>query len=179
MTRNECTERWMIQIERTICLIENEFLMLNEEKLGYRIHVHRCNIREIMDHLYFSNAGIIPSLNKGIMLAGPGAEKQEYRPGWAAKYLLSHIHLSRCTRPRYNRPSLLVPGNKVFYELLEQQNKLTEFISIMSRLDINKKIVPFRLMGIIKLSLAEAMDYLIVYQKHHFTLARHLLKIQQ
>jgi hypothetical protein len=180
MTTDECMEKWLIQIERTVCLIENEFLMLNEEHLDYRLHVHRCNIREIMHHLYFSNARLILALNQGIMVADTHEEKQEYTPGWTAGYLLSHIRLTRCPLSgRNKKPSPGISGIKVFYGLLEQQNKLKEFISFISRLDMNKKIVPSGIFGIIKLSLAETMDYVILYQKHHFILARYLLKIQQ
>ncbi len=67
----------------------------------------------------------------------------------------------------------------VFSGLLEQQNKLKDFISVIHRLDMNKRIVPFRLFGLIKLSLAETLEYIMLVEKSHFTLARHLLKLQQ
>jgi hypothetical protein len=177
MTMDECRAGWLIQIERTICLIENEFLLLNEVQLDYRLHVHRCNIREIMNHLCFTNARLILALNQGIMMANDNEDKQEYVPGWTAGYLLSQARPTRCIRP--GRNNSFAPEMKIFYELLQQQSKLKEFISVMSRLEMNKRMVPFRFFGIIKLSLAETMEYIILYQKNHFVMARHLMKLQQ
>ncbi len=45
MTIAECAERWLIQIERNICLLENEFFMLNEEQLNYRITYTRLQYK--------------------------------------------------------------------------------------------------------------------------------------
>jgi hypothetical protein len=180
MTIEECTERWLIQIERIICLIENEFFLLNEEQLNYRLHVNRCNIGEIMSHLNNTNKRLILNLNQSIPMINAIEGKQEYAPGWAGRYFLSHARLNRCVSTTRNRT---LPGegssvNTIFSALLEQENKLKELIISSTRLDVNRKVVPFWFSGILKLSLGETLEYLVHCQQSHFTQARHLLKIQ-
>jgi hypothetical protein len=179
MTIDECAEKWSIQIERIICILESEFLMLNEQQLTYRIHVRGCNIKEIMNQLYKLNAGLLHKMNQGISIPNEKKEKQEYEPGWPGKYFLSHTRFSVIVKnEKMCFPSKSPAGNNVFHGILEQQNKLKEFISLSARLDINKKIVPFRLFGLIKLTFAEAIEYAVLCQKSHFAIARHLLKLQ-
>jgi hypothetical protein len=181
MTIEECAERWLIQIERIICLLENEFFILNEEQLNYRLHVRGCSIREIMNHLFLKNARLLVMIDHGILTDEINEEKQDYEPGLTARYLLSHLRFTRCLNPGrkvYLPSKRSIPAN-VMYRLLEQQTKLKEFISLRSRMDMNKRVVPFRLMGIIKLSLAETLEYTVLCQKNHFAVARHLLKLQQ
>ena len=181
MTIDECAEQWLIQIERIICLLDNEFFILNEEQLNYKLHVRGCSIVEIMNQLYIINARLLVKMDQGMAMTEANEDKQEFDPGWTARYLLSHSHFTRCINPgrkAYFPFKRNITGN-VLFRLLEQQNKLKEFIMSSARVDMNKKIVPFRLLGIIKLSLAETMEYTIRCEKSHFALARHLLKLQQ
>ncbi len=181
MTIEECTERWGIQTEKIICRIENEFLLLNEKQLNYRIHVRHCNIREIMNCLYNSNARLLSEMDKSAPMAASNAGSREFVPGWAARVFLSHACPDHCRVNRRNglHPPEGPPGNTVFSGLLAQENKLKDFISSGSTLDMNKKVVPFRLFGIVKLSLAETLEYMMGCQQSHITRARNLVKIQQ
>lgn len=178
MTMEECSEKWLIQIEKFICLIENEFLMLNEKQLTYRLHIRHCNIKELMTAIYHTNAGLLASLNPSL----PVVEGiQKYKQTWVGRYFLSRAKVSRCLSKRENRFSLSkeIAPNRIFSDLLVQENKLKEVIYSGYRLDMNKKAVPFKLAGLIKLSLGETLDYIVIYQQRHFTRARYLLKIQQ
>lgn len=180
MTIEECTIRWLIQLEKFICPIENDFIMLNEEQLEYRLHVRRCNIREIMDHLLDINTRLIQGMNQSIHLVKAYEGRQEYAPGWPGAYFLSSAGFTRCSSRGKNR-NFASEGNSgahIFSALLQQENKLKDIISLSTSLDMNKKVVPFRLSGLIKLSLAETLEYNMLCQQSHFIQARHLLRLQ-
>ncbi len=103
MTLEKCTERWLTQIERMIHFIENELLILNADQLNYRLHIRRCSILEIMNHLYLINSMLILKFNQGIVLANEYKEKQEYMPGRIARYVLSQTRFARCIPAKGNR----------------------------------------------------------------------------
>ncbi len=134
-----------------------------------------------MNQLYAINSGLLSKIEQGIALSEANEGKQEFDPGWIARYLLSHSRFTRCMNPgrkEYFPLKRKITGSAM-HRLLDQQAKLKEHISSYARLNMNKRIVPFRLSGIIKLSLAETMEYAILCQKGHFAVARHLLKLQQ
>ncbi len=180
MTIAECSERWLIQTEKIICLIENEFGILNEDQLNYRLHVRHCNIKEIMNLLYVHNSRFIPALNQRKQMAHSDTGKQEFSPGWISGYFLSHARLIRCVSAGRNRslPPEGISGKSIISGLLEQEYALKEFISSGSLLDMNKRILPFALWGLIKLSAAETLEYMMIYHQVYFARARHLLLIQ-
>lgn len=180
MTIAECRERWLIQTERNICLIENEFGILNEDQFNYRQHVRHCNIKENMNFLYVRNSRLIPAMNRCKHMVNTVAGQQEFSPGWISGYFLSHARFVRCISARRNRhlPPEGISGKIILSRLLEQEYKLKEFISSSSPLDMNKRIVPFALWGLLKISLAETLEYMMLYHQGQFTRARHLLVIQ-
>lgn len=177
MTIKECSERWLIQVEKNICRIENEFCILNEAQLNYRLHIHHCNIKEIMGTLYHINASLLPYLSQPADIKNHG---REYKPTLAGRYFHSRAWLSRCLNRKKSGLPLPdeVDSNRMFTGLLEQEKKLKEIISSCPRLDIHKKIVPFMLFGLIKLNLADTIEYIMICHQKYLTRARYLLKIQ-
>jgi len=180
MTVEECNKRWLIQIEQIICLTGQEFMILNEGQLNYRLHVRHCNIRQIIMHLIQTNARIINRMKQSLPKAYALVKNQEYKPSWAGRYFLAHARFTRCiySGKRKNGQAAENSGVTNFTLMLNQESELKEIIALSAQLDMNRKVVPFRLSGLIKLSMAETLEYIMLCQKSHITLARHLLKIQ-
>lgn len=180
MSIEEITEHWIADSDRIICLINSEFYHLSEIQLNYSVHVHRCNINQIMQHLVKFNAQLIAAVESAIPKANASGLKQEYKPGHLAKFMFRHAEFTRCNRRDSNR-NQHYPGSQdesIFTILVKQHNTLKELIALCKQRDINKSLVPFGPSGIFRLSIGETLEYLFICQKNHFRLARRILMLQ-
>lgn len=180
MRNEEIVDQWLSDSERLICLINSEFCPLSEEQLNYSVHIHRCNIRQIMHHLAKFNAPLIVAIEHAIPEAKASGTRQEYRPRCMGKYFISHAGFTRCKRrgPERNQHYPGLQDENVFAILLSQQNKLKELIALCRPTDINKRLIPFGFFGLFRLSIGEMLEYLFICQKSHFRLARNILMLQ-
>jgi hypothetical protein len=144
------------------------------------VHVLRCNTRQILLHLLKCITPLIAALEHTLRLAETSGRLQGFKAGWIGKYALSRAEQFRCILKKYgfNKYDSREPGHRIIAELLIQQNKLKELILLCNRADLNKRVIPFLLFGVIKLSIGETMEYLILCQKSHFRLARRILMLQ-
>lgn len=180
MRNEEIIEHWMSDSDRLICLINSEFCPLSEEQLNYSVHIHRCNIRQIMHHLAKFNAPLIFAVERAIPEAKASGTMQEYKPRCMGKYVISHAGFTRCNR-RGSEPNQHYPGlqnESIFAVLVRQQNKLKELIALCRPADMNKRLIPFGFFGLFRLSIGETLEYLFICQKSHFRLARNILMLQ-
>ncbi len=181
MTTNELAELFLKETERILCETQSEFIPLNEEQLQHSVHIEQCNIRQIMQRLVTRNARLIASIESALPLAGIAGKQQEYEPGCLAKYIMKRFKFSRCIMNRKsarNHPSRELSGGNIFEVIIHQQYQLKELITLCVQADMNKKVVPFRLFGKLKFSLAETLEYLFLCQRSYFRLARQLLITQ-
>jgi hypothetical protein len=180
MRNEEIVEQWLADSERLISLINSEFNSLNEEQLNYSVHIRHCNIRQIMQRLAKINALLIIAIERAIPEAKASGSTQEYKPRCIVKYFLNRDRFIQCNRRGTDR-NQHYPGlqdESVFAILTGQQNKLKELIALCRPTDINKRLVPFGLFGLIRLSIGETLDYLFICQKSHCRLARNILMLQ-
>jgi len=95
--------------------------------------------------------------------------------------MLKTIRFNRCSTKRrsdQNNPDRKLSSEEIFSAIIRQQYKLREIIALSRDLDINRKIIPIQLFGLIRMSIAETLDYLFHYQANYFNTARHLLLLQ-
>jgi hypothetical protein len=180
MRVEELTGQWLADADRSICLIGNEFATLNEKQLSYRVHIHRCNIRQIMQHLVKSNVSLITGIEHALPEAITSGKQPGFKAGWIGKYALRRAENIRCIirNPGITSPEALESAHGIITELIRQQNKLKDLIILCNKADLNIRLVPFMLFGLIKLSIGESVEYLFLCQKNHFRLARRILMLQ-
>lgn len=180
MRVEELTEQWLADIERIICLTGSEFAPLNEKQFNYSVHIHRCNTRQILLHLLKCITPLILALEHALRETDTPGRLQGFHAGWIGKYAHRRAEHIRCIRKKQGIKGYesREPGHRIIEELIKQQNKLKELILLCNKADLNKRVIPFLFFGVIKLSIGETMEYLILCQKNHFRLTRRILMLQ-
>lgn len=181
MNTEERTTQWLTETERVIQMIRQDFTGLSESQLSYTVHVNRCNIWQIMIHVANYNARLYAGIVNALPRVQTIGTQQEYKPDWVEKLIFERVPLTRCIARKISGQAAPIDSlqiDLIFQEILDQQYKLKELIEKCKTLDINKRVVPFWLFGLIRLSLAGAIDNLILNQKHQFIKARHILMLQ-
>lgn len=173
---------WLAETEQIIDWVQHTFIQLNEKQLTNNLHVSHCNIRQLMEHVLSNNQRLLACIECAILRAESIGIQKEYNPSYLGKYILNQIGFTMCTA-KIKSNEKLTYGKKsaetIFLEIIDQQNRLKDLITLCKSLDMNSRIVPFRLFGLIKLSIAEIIDFLILDQKKHFIMARHIRMLQQ
>lgn len=178
----EAAAQWIAETDRIIGLVQHEFIHLDEKQFHYKVHLSHCSISQIIQHILSTNRRLISSIELAIPVAHSTVQPEEYNPGYLRKYILNRKGFVSCNPNR-------IPGQDddfrnlttriLISKIIGQQNRIKELITLCKSLDMNRRVVPFRFFGLIKLSIAETIDYLILHQKSHFVMARHILMLQQ
>lgn len=173
MRAQELAAQLRADCDQIIYLINSDLSNLNEQQLAYSVHINRCNIRQIMQHLMNFNAMLIADIEKAICGMKPDGNHQVYKRHCLSKIALRRAERLRCNRRDFVRNHEYPPSRdeNTFLILVNQQNKLKELIALGEQTAINKKVIPFRFFGLLKLSIGEALEYLLICQKSHFRLA--------
>lgn len=178
----EYAARWIAETERVIDLVQHEFMYLEEKQIYYKVHVNHCNIHQIILHVLSTNKSLIACLERAVPVAKPVVHHEEYKPGCLGRYLFERIGLKKCRPKRKSDQYTDIreqSSKNLFLEIIDQQMRIKELVTLCKTLDKNSRVVPFYLFGLVKLSIAETFDYLILHQKSQFRMARHILMLQQ
>lgn len=182
MKMEELAAKWIAETDRIIYLVQHEFIHLDEKHFHYKVHVSRCSISQIILHLLSTNQSLFDCIERVMPVAKSIGYQQEYKPGYLVKYLFSRMSINKC------RPDKKIDqytdmreqsAENLFPKIIDQQMRIKELVTLCKSLDINRRVVPFCLFGLVTLSIAETFDYLIFYQKSQFRMARHILMLQQ
>lgn len=174
--------QWIAETDRIIGLMQHEFIHLNEKQLHYKVHVSSCNISQIILHVLSTGKSLLNCIERAMPVAKSIVQQEEYKPGYLVKYLFNRMSIKKC-RPKRKIDKYIdtreQSSENLFQKIIDQQMRIKELVTLSKSLDMNKRVVPFYLFGLVKLSIAETFDYLILYQESHFRMARHILMLQQ
>lgn len=172
---------WMAEAESIARLVKDDFMPLNEQQLTYRVHVSQCNIRQLMEQVLSNNRRLLDGIEQAIPFAKATKGQQEYQPGFMGKYILDRMASARCNTKETKDQGVDVEDlspEMLFLKITGQQNRFKELVTLCMSVDMNSSMVPFRLHGLIRLSIGEALEYLVLYQKRRFIMARHMVMLQ-
>lgn len=173
---------WMAETDRIIGLVQHEFIHLDEKQFYYKVHVSHCSISQIILHVLSTNKNLFACIERAMPVANSIVCQEEYKQGYLAKYLFNRMSIKKCRPKRKIDPYTDIreqSAENLFPKIIDQQMRIKELVTLCKSLDMNRRVVPFYLFGLVKLSIAETFDYLIFYQKHQFRIARHILMLQQ
>ena len=153
-------------------MIKREFSILRDGELNRTVHIHKCTINEMLINLMLFNDRMIEMIGKAMLRVKPD-KYSEYRRGLTALILLQ---LSRKVKGRPVKISLQVPV--LFHRLQLQQQEIKKLITGCMKINLNKKKVNFIPMGIFRISIGDAIEYLLLCQNHYLVMARQILMLQ-
>jgi hypothetical protein len=164
---------WQDETDRIARIITDEFSGLNASQYNYSLHVRSCSILELIINLISVNEKFIAVLESYV----PGNScigDQNYSQGWLIKYLLPVFRPKTC-----RKSSNLIHNYKNPFDVLElQQQKLKSLLNRCIYFDMNRKIVPIGLFGIIRISLGNYFEYMFAFQRRQIIMARAILMVQ-
>jgi hypothetical protein len=165
-------EYWHSAALRNIRIIEDEFSNLDEQQLNITVHIHSCSIKELMSNLTIINDRFFTLIQKAIKKSG--TYYKAYKPGRLCSPFTGPFKPDMCKK----LPRVFMENEQVFILLRHQQEELNKLISQAMTSDLNRKVIPFALLGILKFSIGDGFQYLLNYQDHHIIRARRILMIQ-
>jgi len=165
-------EHWHSAALRNIRIIDDEFSNLDERQLNFTVHIHSCSIKELMSNLTLINDRFFRLIQKAIEKAG--TNYKAYKPRRPGSSITGPVKSDMCKK--FLR--VIMENEQVFVLLHHQQEELNKLISQAMTSDLNRKVIPFALLGILKFSTGDAFQYLLNCQDHHIIRARRILMIQ-
>jgi hypothetical protein len=174
MNAEELSREFILETNRVICLIERDFMHLTENQLHYQAHINHGNIGQIMLELTTANEKLLSMIDQALPSIKFSVTLPEYRRNFIAKYILARVDF-RYEFQNYQKPMYIRETDILFEKIIHQQQKIKEFALLCLQVDLNQRAIPFPLFRMIRLSLAETLDYLILRQKAALIKSRNIL----
>jgi hypothetical protein len=162
-------------VERT----STHFIALDELVLNKKPDVSSWSALECFEHLNRYNRYYNPILRHSVTSAPLSSPEAEVKSTWLGRKFIRMMEPDNTKKQKTFRrmdPSNSVLTIDVIREFLNHQNGLAQTIRLASDKDLNQRAVPVEFFRLLKLSPAEALQFVIVHQQRHFLQLERILK---
>ncbi|MCA9728131.1 MAG: DinB family protein [Candidatus Eisenbacteria bacterium] len=174
--------RWQQDLEEVARTISELWNGLTEEQRRWKANPKSWSVAECIEHLRTTNAAYRPRLERALADAretGRTASKP-YAPGRIARWFHAQIDPARSKRalpaPKVFQPSRDATDPAVLSGFHEEQDALLRLLRDCAGLDLNRARLSSPATGLLRLSVGEAFETLILHEQRHLRQARRVLE---
>lgn len=178
MTTTEFLQTMLRDVDSIKTSVSNDFNHIPTEKLNQKRLPVSWSALECFEHLNRYNAYYIQTIERAIANSQQSTAK-ELRSTWIGRKSIQMMHPSnkkkQKTFKRMN-PSASQVSRDVIDQFLTDQERLSALLSQDISGKLNAKAVPVEFFKLLKMTIAEAIKFVIIHQQRHLLQARATLQ---
>jgi hypothetical protein len=166
--------------QTTAILIETkaDFSGVSQSVLNYRSGENEWSALECFEHLNRYNSYYLTAINNAIRKNQMPADGEEIKTTWIGKKSIAMMHPSN--RRKQKTFKKMDPANSnlttaVLVQFEKDQQRILNLVERASRTNINAKAVPVEFFKLLKMTIAEALEFVIVHEQRHLIQAHEAL----
>jgi len=149
---------------------ETHYLQLPDEILNARPSAESWSMLECFEHLNRYNRYYNAAIDERLRLE-KSEVSQDVKSTWLGRKSIQSMHPSNVKKQktlRHMNPVSSSLKRETILEFVEHQKKLLRLLEVAKRSDVNRIKVPIEFFRLLKLTLAEAFQFVIVHEQRHF-----------
>jgi uncharacterized damage-inducible protein DinB len=165
------------QAEAIIHAVETKFNSLPDDKLNAKPAADRWSILECFEHLNLYSQYYLTALEVAVGKTA-GAQPQDLKYTWIGKKSIAMMHPSNAKKQKTFKK--MIPAKSrltrdVLATFLNDQQRILRLIAKASSLDVTKSLVPVEFFKLLKMNIAETLEFVIVHEQRHLQQAEGVL----
>jgi uncharacterized damage-inducible protein DinB len=166
------------QTETIAHTVEEKFSALPDEKLNAKPGPDSWSILECVEHLNLYNQYYLTALEVAASKSGV-AKTKELKYTWIGKKSIAMMHPSNVKKQKTFKK--MIPGKSrltrdVLTTFLNDQQRILRLIEKSFQLDVTKSLVPVEFFKLLKMNMAETLEFVIVHEQRHLIQAENVFK---
>jgi uncharacterized damage-inducible protein DinB len=181
MTATEFLNLSSQQVNEIANTVKESFTNLTDEALNRKAHQHSWSILECFEHLNRYNAYYLDRLEMAIANAAEPASESKVST-WIGKKSISMMHPSNKTKHKTFKkmnPASSALSRSVLETFLSDQERLLSIIRKATGSNIYRKSVAVEFFKLLRMTVAETIEFTIVHEQRHLLQAQRLLPAAQ
>lgn len=165
------------QTEAIIHTVETKFSTLPDEKLNTKPAADSWSILECFEHLNLYSQYYLTALEVAANKAG-ASKSQELKYTWIGKKSIAMMHPSNVKKQKTFKKMIPVKSRltrDVLATFLNDQQRILRLIEKSFQLDVTKSLVPVEFFKLLKMNIAETLEFVIVHELRHLQQAERVL----
>jgi uncharacterized damage-inducible protein DinB len=165
------------QTEKIIHTVETKFNALPDTPLNHKPAPDSWSILECFEHLNLYSHYYLTALEVAVTKATP-SQPQEMKYTWIGKKSVAMMHPSNTKKQKTLKK--MIPAQSrltrdVLATFLNDQQRILRMIEKASLLNVSKSVVPVEFFKLLKMNIAETLEFVIVHQQRHLIQAERML----
>lgn len=166
------------QTEAIIQTVEEKFIALPDDNLNVRPAGDKWSMLECFEHLNLYSKYYLTALETAISNAAR-SQPQELKYTWIGKKSIAMMHPSNTKKQKTFKK--MVPAKSkltrdVLATFLSDQQRILRMIEEAALLNVSKAVVPVEFFKLLKMNIAETLEFVIVHEQRHLLQAENILK---
>ena len=166
------------QTQSIIETVETKFLTLPETQLNLKPTGDKWSVLECFEHLNLYSQYYLTALETAIHNAVP-SRPQDVKYTWIGKKSVAMMHPSNAKKQKTFKkmiPTRSRLTTDVLATFLNDQQRILRLIEKASLLNVSKAVVPVEFFKLLKMNIAETLEFVIVHEQRHLIQAENVLK---
>lgn len=178
MKTSELLSQLKTQTEQVITTVEKELTNLPDDQLNYKPAADSWSILECFEHLNLYNQYYLTASESAISKAG-GQRVDDFKYTWIGKKSVAMMHPSNTKKQKTFKkmiPSKSKLNRDVLATFLNDQQRILRLIKEAQNVDAIKSLVPVEFFKLLKMNIAETLEFVIVHEQRHLLQSQRVLK---
>lgn len=157
------------QTEKIIQTVETKFNPLPDAQLNFKPAADKWSILECFEHLNLYSQYYLTALETAAAKASPSTT-QEMKYTWIGKKSIAMMHPSNTKKQKTFKkmvPAKSTLTRDVLATFLNDQQRILRLIAKSEKLNTTKALVPVEFFKLLKMNIAETLEFVIVHEQRH------------
>jgi uncharacterized damage-inducible protein DinB len=177
MEKNELIKSLNEQLAGVSELVLEKLIPLNDAQLNWKQQKNSWSILECIEHLNRYNSYYLAAVSSAIERTDKSSD-QQLTSTWIGKKSIQMMHPSNTKKQTTFKkmdPAHSSISRNVLETFLRDQQKLTQLFLQIHELDVNAKKVPVEFFRLLKMTIAEGLEFIVVHEQRHMNQILRLL----
>lgn len=181
MTNQEFIRQQIGEVRTMIDVVEGKFLPLDHDTLNWKETAERWSILECFEHLNRYNRYYNPALQNATRKMQARSGGKSYSSRWMGRLFINMMNPKNTKKQKTLKHLNPVGSNLdggVLKEFISLQRSLITIIERAGHINLNKQAVPVEFFRLLKLSVGDAILFVVTHEKRHLVQAENVLQKQ-
>jgi hypothetical protein len=170
MNFNKHLEKLKQEVNLITSLVKGEFLTLDPVQLNFRAEKNQWSILECFEHLNRYYRFYIPEIRSAISKARPDKGDIEVSSTWIGRLSIRMMHPDNKSKKKtfkHMNPIHSELSIATINEFLNFQEEMILLIESAKGFDLNSRLVRVEFLKMLRMNLAESMEFVVIHIKRH------------
>jgi hypothetical protein len=164
------------QVQAIVARVGLNFANCSDDQLNFKGAPDTWSILECFEHLNLYNQYYLSAAESAISKAKPGVAELKYT--WIGRKSIAMMHPSNTKKQKaFKRmvPSRSELSRDVLATFLNDQERILNLVGRALPLDVTSSVVPVEFFKLLKMNVAETIEFIVVHQERHLLQAERIL----